>query len=476
MSDPNDRLEALLPSVVSVVTVSDAPDYEQPWQTTGPRQSSGSGAIIETAHGKRVLTNAHCAENAVFIEVRRYGHSTRFVAHVEAIGHECDLAILTVDDPAFYEGANPLPIGELPHLGDKVQVCGFPIGGERLSVTEGLVSRIELVHYAQAQRRLLAVQIDAAINSGNSGGPVLKDGVLVGVAFQSLVGADRIGQSIAAPVVKHFIEDVADGVYDGFPAVGVTIQRLESKAHRRFLGLPDALEGGVIVLDVVYGGSAWGILEKGDVLLEVSGVPIASDGTVPLRGGERVGFDYVVSRAQIGEPLSLKVSRAGEVHDCALTLKDASQLVAEDRYEVPPSYYVVGGLLLVPLTRDYLKTWGTHFWHDAPRDLVLLYERGLKTPDRHQPVVLQKVLADRINQGFHDFANLLVEKAQGVPVRSLTHLVELIEDGDGAYIELDLAGGRRVVLARDEAVERHGVILERFGVPADRSSDLPRFA
>jgi S1-C subfamily serine protease len=469
--DP-EELAALLASVVSVTTVSDAYDYEQPWQTEGPASSSGSGAIVETSRGLRVLTNAHCVENAVFVEVRRHGSPDKHVARVEAIGHECDLALLHVEDESLFEGTRALPIGELPRLGDRVQVCGYPIGGERLSVTQGLVSRIEVVRYAQSQRRLLAMQIDAAINAGNSGGPVLRDGVLVGVAFQALEGADRIGHSIAAPIVQHFVKDVEDGFYDGFPALGVVVQRLESRAHRRFLGLSEADGGGVLVIRVAYGSSAWGTLRTGDVLLELGGEKIAADGTVFLREGELVGFDYVVSKKQVEETLSVRFVRAGREREEQIVLCEPKYLVAEDRYDVPPSYYIFGGVLFVPLTRDYLKTWGPHFWHDAPRDLVAIYEHGIRTPEREEPVVLQKVLADRVNQGFHQLGSLLVLRAQSIPVRCLAHLVEIIEATDEPFVVIDLSDGLSVVLDRAEAIASHADILERFGVPDDRSEDL----
>ncbi len=121
-SKPTDRseLDTLLQSVVKVMAISDAPDYEQPWQSEGPEASSGSGCIVETSRGYRVLTNAHCVQNSVFIEVRRYGKSRRCKADVEAIGHECDLALLTVESEDFFEDTAPIPIGDLPHLSDQV--------------------------------------------------------------------------------------------------------------------------------------------------------------------------------------------------------------------------------------------------------------------------------------------------------------------------------------------------------------------
>ena len=135
---------SLLRSVVKVLTVSDAPDYDQPWQTLGAVQSVGSGAIVQTRRGLRVLTNAHVVENHVFVEVRRYGEANKFVAEVVGVGHVCDLALLTVADERFFEGTEPIEVGELASLADRVSVLGYPMGGDRLSVTEGIVSRIEM--------------------------------------------------------------------------------------------------------------------------------------------------------------------------------------------------------------------------------------------------------------------------------------------------------------------------------------------
>jgi S1-C subfamily serine protease len=465
------ELGHLLRSVVKVLCVSDAPDYEQPWQTHGPTSSFGSGAIIETRGGLRVLTNAHCVANHVFVEVRRYGNAQKYVAEVEAIGHACDLALLTVPDEEFFHGVSPIPIGRLPRLSDRVSVCGYPIGGERLSITEGIVSRIELVAYAQSNRNLLAVQIDAAINAGNSGGPVVRHGRLVGVAFQALDEAEQIGYMIAPSVVEHFLEDVVDGRVDGFPSLGIAVQPLESRAHRRSLRLP-AGNGGVLVTRVDHGGSAAGVLRPGDVLLAVDGVHVASDGTVVLRDGELIEHASVVASRHVGDRMPVTVSRAGQKLDFVVELRAPQGLVSEERHDVRPSYFVLGGLLFVPLTRDYLKTWGESWWQHAPRELVALYEQGVRTSERQEPVVLQKVLADRVNQGYHDFESQLVESVDGAPVRSLAHLGQLVESGVGPFITIGLADGRSVVIDRAEASERHEAILRRFGVPRDRSGDL----
>ena len=469
---PSVLMRSMLRSVVKVITTSDTPDYEQPWQTEGPDGAVGSGAIVMTPRGARVLTNAHVVENQVFIEVRRYGKSRKFEASVEGVGHVCDLALLRVEDPDFAEGAPAFPIGELSSLGDRVSVLGFPVGGDRLSITEGIVSRIEMYPYAHSQRNLLAVQIDAAINSGNSGGPVVKDGQLVGIAFEALDEAENVGYMIGAPVVQHFLRDIEQGVQDGFPDLGIVTQELESKAHRRSLGLSPNSQSGVLVTGVVYGGSAWGILENGDVLLNLDRKNVAADGSIRFRKGERIDLAYQVARRHVGETMPVKVYRDGAVLSFELPMKPPRFLVAEDSYDVRPTYYIYGGLLFVPLSRDLLMTWGTEWWHDAPSEIVSIYENEIRTAARSEVVVLQKVLADRVNQGYHDFEALIIHRVQGRKIRDLKELVRIVESSTDEFIHFQGHDGDMIVLERERVEKRIRSILRRYGVRVDRSKNL----
>lgn len=78
------------------------------------------------------------------VKVKKRGDDEKFLARVLALGVDCDIALLTVDDPAFWEGLAPLEFGPLPQLQDTVAVVGYPIGGDTISVTAGVVSRIEV--------------------------------------------------------------------------------------------------------------------------------------------------------------------------------------------------------------------------------------------------------------------------------------------------------------------------------------------
>ncbi len=467
------KLSRKLQSVVKVLTVSDAPDYEQPWQSHGPTNSTGSGAIIQTERGPRVITNGHVVQNQVFVELRRVGASRKYQAAVEGVSHECDLALLRVPREEFFAGAEPIELGELPMLGDTVTVCGYPIGGDRLSLTQGVVSRIEVSAYAHSQRPLLSIQIDAAINSGNSGGPVFKGDKLIGIAFQALEETQNIAYAIALPIVDHFLRDLALRKPARFPSLGIVWQRLESESHRRSLGIKRA-EGGILVVRVAFEGSSWGVLQEGDVLLAIDGELIGSDGTVSLREGELVDHSYRIALKHAGDRLRLSILRAAVRQELYVELRPPSLLVPEDRYDIRPTYFVFGGLLFAPLSRDYLKSWGNEWWKQGPNELVAIYETQVRTPERQDVVILQKVLADKVNQGYHEYENHVVVSVDGVPVRSIRHLVEIAEAGTSRFFTVGTNDGQRIVLDRAKARAHNPEILERYNVRADRSDDLRR--
>ncbi len=460
-----------LDSVVRVHATSNLPDYEQPWQTLGVTQQTGSGVIVRCPRGLRILTNAHVVEGHVFVEVRRYGHAGKAVAQVEAIGHHCDLALLRVDDAAFMQDASPLEIGDLPELGERVSALGYPLGGERLSITQGVVSRVEMSSYAHSDRRLLTVQIDAAINSGNSGGPVVHEDKLVGIAFQALEDAESIGYLIAAPVVTHFLSDVERGDPDGFPDLGADIQRLENKSHRRSLGIPRTLRGGVLVSSVHYQGSAQDALMPSDVLLELDGQAVASDGTVEFRHGERIDMSWVLARHHVGESISAKVWRAGKLLRVHLKLAPPAALVVEERAERRPRYRLYGGLLFVPLTVNYLATWGADWQTSAPAPLIAEYEQGRRSKRRLERVVLQKVLPDAVNGGYHDVENTLVERVDGKLIKDFAALCRHLDRSKGEFLTVELSSGRVLVLDNALVRKHQSAILAKYDVPRDRTVD-----
>jgi S1-C subfamily serine protease len=454
-------------AIVKIYVAAVMPDAFAPWRPGFSSDKTGSGAVIE---GRRILTNAHVVEGHTFVQVRLHGHPEKLAARVTFLSHEADLALLELEEPARLDGIEPLPLGDLPALRAEVSAFGFPTGGDTLSITKGVVTRVEHVVYLQSWARLLAIQMDAAIGSGSSGGPLVHDGALVGVAAQTTVTNDTIGCAVAVPVVRQFLEDVSDGRVDGVPSLRVSTQPIENPALRASLGVPEG-ESGALVRTVAPVSPAAGILLPGDVLTTVDGLDLADDSTVELRGRERTDLSYAVDRHQVGETAKLRFLRDGKVHEAEVGLSLAlgeAQLIPQ-LHEQPGDYYIYGGLVFLAFTRDYIiraNEINAFNWALTP-----YITRELERPGE-QVILLQSVLTAAVNQGYREAAGEVIESVDGQPVSSLRELAALAEEGDGAYVTFGYRDGGRVTLDREEARRATPGLLQRHGIASDRSAGL----
>ncbi|CAM9648988.1 unnamed protein product [Ectocarpus fasciculatus] len=454
------------------------PNWSLPWQRLKQEQSTSTGFVID---GRRIITNAHAVEYSTMIQasmrllVRRRGCDRKFQASRYAVGEECDLAILTVEDEEFWEGAAPLAFGELPELTDDVSVIGYPVGGECISITAGVVSRVEMTVYAQAEQELLSIQIDAAINPGNSGGPVVNDdGEVVGVAFQSLDGSDveNIGYVVPVNVLEHFLEDVRrhDGRYLGFPRLGVTHQHLESPALRGSLRMSPQ-QTGVMITGVQPTYPAVNVLRKGDVIMKVDGIRVANDGSIPFRAGERVALKYYMSQLFPEDKTEVELLRDDSVISVTVPLSVSDFLCPVHFGGRAPSYFVLGGLVFTVMSAPYLE----HEIEEGAGGLAHLLstaEHGVRASNDEDIVILTQVLAHEVNVGYEGFSNMQLLSFNGERVKSLRHLVRLADANRQEFLRFELFRDRLVVLEAAGVPEATTQICKDNSIPSPRSSDL----
>ncbi|KAL2243975.1 UNVERIFIED_CONTAM: Protease Do-like 9 [Sesamum indicum] len=460
-------------AVVKVFCVHTEPNFSLPWQRKRQYSSSSSGFVIK---GRRVLTNAHSVEHYTQVKLKKRGSDTKYVATVLAIGTECDIALLTVDDDEFWEGVSPVEFGDLPALQDAVTVVGYPIGGDTISVTSGVVSRIEILSYVHGSTELLGLQIDAAINSGNSGGPAFNDkGNCVGIAFQSLKHEDveNIGYVIPTPVIMHFIQDYEKhGTYTGFPILGVEWQKMENPDLRLSMGMkPD--QKGVRIRRIDPTAPEFKVLKPSDIILSFDGVDIANDGTVPFRHGERIGFSYLVSQKYTGDNAAIEVLRNSETLKFNVKLGTHRRLIPAHNKGRPPSYYIVAGFVFTTVSVPYLRSeYGKDYEYEAPVKLLdkLLHEMP-QSPEEQIVVVSQVLVAD-INIGYEDIVNTQVHAFNGKPVKNLKSLAHMVENCDDEYLKFDLEYQQIVVLRTKNAKAATLDILSTHCIPSAMSDDL----
>jgi S1-C subfamily serine protease len=451
-------------AIVKIYNVSKIPNYLSPWSTS-MGSSTGSGTIIE---GGYILTNAHVVANQAFLEVQRYGERKRYIAKVFAVSHQADLALLKVEEKTFSSGVTPLTFGSLPEVEQKIVVYGYPMGGSTLSATIGVVSRVEHHTYAHSGETFLAVQVDAAVNPGNSGGPALSDGKIVGVVMQVISKSQNIGYLVPINMVKHFITDMKDGKYDGFAELGIGTQKLENPAMRRYYGLANSVSGKLID-KIVYNSSMKSVLKVGDILTAIDGHNIENDGTIAFRKHEYTDYNYYVDAHQMGDRIDFDIIRDRKSMKVSGILKNVADdmfLVKTTRYDRMPTYYIYGGYVFSPLTRNLIRSTNRN------RLRMSCLASKWQEEDKDEVVVLLKVLASDISRGDNNFGMWAIDTINGKPFKNFKEFYGMMENMKEKFIVLEDKDGVKVIIDKEEAHAKQDELLKKYNIEYDRSEDL----
>jgi S1-C subfamily serine protease len=451
-------------SVVKIYATLVEPDYRTPWRLEELQQISGSGAIISQ---QRILTNAHVVTNAKYIQIQKPKDPNKYVAEIQFIAHEIDLAILIVKDKNFFRNTRPLALGNLSKPYQEVAALGYPMGGETLSITKGVLSRYEYSSYVHANQNFLLGQIDAAINPGNSGGPVIVNEKMIGLVVQEMDPneSNKIGYFVPSPIIAHFLKDIEDGIYNGFPLLGISIQPLKNPAAKSYFGLKPE-QTGVLVNKVLYNSESTGVLQENDVLLKIDQFPIADDGSITYNSVLQTFFHYIVDLHYIGDKIQLTFFRKGKIYTQYITAqyhKKYHELIPPYYYEALPRYYIYAGIVFMPVTRDLLKNIEFRSVYVAER-----YETDRKT----ELIIALKILSADVNFGYEDFEGWLIDTVNNIPIKNFAHFCQLLENNKNKYVIFADKEKRQIVINHAQALTTEMNIFKNYGVPARYSVGL----
>jgi len=446
--------------------------YHKPWKSPDFTNVKGSAFFFQDEKifpGKKglILTNAHAVSMAQSIKVSNGREKRRYDVKPLVICDSADFAVLEMDDKDLktYEDRNgkvvPLQLGDSDKLriGDKVLGWGYPLGGERLSKSEqGEISRIEVSRYVYSQDQWLMIQASLQQNRGNSGGPVLMDGKVVGIAFQGMQTSDRINYFIPINLVKHLT--ALSPQESLIPQWDWLIQHLFPRLKEYYnLG---AEQGGVLLAYTVPGGGPYKFgLRANDILVQIDGYEIDNFGEVffkPL--GQKVFFGEILNRKKVGDPLSFKVIRDGKMQEVNGKVPQGLPRLVP-RIFAKANYFIYGGVGFVELTLNCIDNLGK-----SGETFRAQYVDEFPKLPRQKIAIVSEIFPE---YGLVDTAPFLkrVEKIDGEEVLNIAHLYDALQSAakqGKQRVLLQIHADIQLPLDLEKAGELDRTVEQKYGI------------
>lgn len=458
-------------AVVKVFATLRRPDVARPWAKSASMEVSGSGVVIE---GKRILTNAHVVSYASQIQVQSSQSGDKVAASVEAIAPGIDLAVLKLEDESFFSHRSPLPrASKLPQIKDAVFAYGFPTGGTTLSITRGIVSRIEFVGYSYLSSGL-RIQIDAAVNPGNSGGPAIADNKMIGLVFSYLKNSENIGYIIPNEEIELFLKAIASGPYPGKPGMWDALQTLDNPALRGYLKLDKSVKG--MIVHRPDDDSPGYPLKQWDVITHIADQPIDDQGMVSIGSNLRVAFAYLIQQKAHDGVVPLTVVRSGTSQQINLPVPLHRPTLIGGLTDGYPSYFILGPVVFERATLEAMQLATRARGGVGLVGNPLVARLGDRPDAEHEELVIipSPLFSHALSVGYDDPTGSVLKSVNGMPVRSLAHLVALLRDLKDDYVVLDFdnRSSESMVFPRAQMVAATDAILSDNSVREQGSPDM----
>ena len=455
-SSVSNTLNDTTKSIVKVFTTKATPNYKYPWQTDTIGKYTGSGAIIS---GNRILTAAHVVAGAKLLEVKKENDPKKYIARIKYISHQADLALLEVEDINFFKNTNQLKLSTDVKVRDEVTVIGYPIGGKNVSTTTGVISRIEKQYYVYSAVNLLAIQVDATINSGNSGGAVVNNNnELIGIAMMKKLKAENIAYLVPTVIINTFLEDTKDTKVDGFSKESTYFSPIENKTLKEFYGLKNG--SGILISTVDKYNEK---LRLNDIILAIDGKEIANNGTILTEYG-RISFSHIYNTKQIGDSVTLDILRDKKNIKVTIVIKRVSNLV-EHEFAKSPRYIIYGGLVFSPITKNYLSTLSKLESEHIKKKLYSMK----KSEDYQEPIsMIPTIFPHKVNRGYKNWASVL-KSVSGIKIKNFNHLVEVLDSTVTPYTKIEFFESATIIMDTKKAKDSFTEIKNIYNLSSDRS-------
>ena len=362
--------------------------------------------------GRRILTTAEHLSDLVMVRAQKGGRGKWWDLQLEWIDYHANMALLKAAEgqETFWQGMTPVALAEKVPVRGAVEVVRWQDGNlkrEKAELYKPIVMGGQMTFV-----RHLQLKPESDIVGAGWAEVVMQDGRLVGIASSQ---GDQNLFVLPSSFIQSILDARARGAYTGLGYFDFMWQKGENPDTLKFLkwtGQPQ----GVIVTEAGEKPSAPPVFKPGDLILEVEGFPIGTEGDYKDPDYGYLNFENLATRGKwAGDTLKVKVWRDGGPVELDYTIPKAEykdKLVPEHKFDQPPEYLIAGGLVFVPLTDELLRRWGPDWRQKAPFHLFY-YNFKNPTPEHPSLVVLSLVLPDVFNIGYEDYHFLVIDRVNG---------------------------------------------------------------
>lgn len=460
-------------SVVQIFAQRAEMDILHPWAPPAQMPARGSGFFIN--ENGEIITNAHVVDQALVIWVQIPSLGKRLIT-VELVGvcPERDIALLRIPENELdfikekLGQITPLSFGDSDtvYRTDEVLALGYPLGQESLKSTSGVISG----------REQLWIQMDAALNPGSSGGPLLNiHGEVIGINSAIVPDAQNVGYIVPINNVKVILPELYKKRFTYKPFLGVLSINVTDDVTD-YLGNPQP--GGCFIAEVVKDSPLCKAgAQAGDMIYEINGyhLDIFGEMSVPWSEDKVSIIDYV-SRLELGQEVALTVYRKGERLDLTVSFEQSERLPVRMVYPgyEDIDYEIFGGMVVMELTLNHVRELAPH----APG---LTRYGEIKNQKEPVLVVTHIFSSSSLCRARTLMPGVTLVEVNGQPVSSLEDFRQAVKMGaDEKYFVIrasdkvsNISDNLLVVLPYDKIIQEELQLAEQYHYPlSDMAKEL----
>ena len=437
-------------------------NFRVPWDKR-PQTVSKLGAVIDD---NEILTTARGLANHTLVRLQKGGRGRWFDGEVKWVDYQANLAVVDVDDEAFWSGLVPVQFAGADQLRDNLQVVRWRSGNIERRAAEFSRFTVADANFNQAPR--IELKASSEIEGAGRGELMVSGGKVVGLV------ASKSGSTcsvIPAPFITAALRLRADDNYNGLGYFDFIWQPASNPATTEYFELNGPARG-VLVIKPFTRPGAKSPLKLHDIILEVDGFPIDIQGDYLDPDYGHVIMEYLACRNKwAGDTVKFKVWRDGDTQEVDSPLPQAdftANLVTDRTEDTEPTYLIAGGLVFVPLSAEYLSSWGKDWQRSAPFRLVF-YNNQKPEKGQRSLVVLSLVLPDFYNIGYQErnAQNLVLDTANGQRIDSLESLANALNSPVDGFHLLEFKKGsalQKIILDAEKLQEANQRIAKRYRI------------